>query len=114
MLTSNIHPVILTQVFGLLVLRAIAPPPTISEELPSLCDDTSRGIAEQLGPASERVQSGPQLTHDATSVQTAQGTNVQSALDGRQSQWLDTEGGMGELRKPPVPQSRLVRLFLSI
>ncbi|KAI9614210.1 hypothetical protein H4Q26_009351 [Puccinia striiformis f. sp. tritici PST-130] len=116
-------------VFVPLVLRAIAPalPP---EELP-LSDDISRGIAEQLVPASERVQSGPleegttpagggiphrrdstrlsERTHDATSVHSAQRTNAQSALDGQQSQWRDHEAVTSENSRPTVQPNRLVR-----
>ncbi|KAI7950862.1 hypothetical protein MJO29_009536 [Puccinia striiformis f. sp. tritici] len=117
-------------VFALLVFRAIAPflP---EEELPLLHNDISRGIAEQLGPASERVQSGPleggptpasgrlaycrdstrlsERTHDATSVHTGQGTNVQSTLDGQRSQWRDHKAEPVENSRPTVQPNRLVR-----
>ncbi|KAI9601672.1 hypothetical protein H4Q26_001505 [Puccinia striiformis f. sp. tritici PST-130] len=116
-------------VFGLLVLRAIAPPALRTEELPLSYDDISRGIAEQLGPASERVHSGPleggtapaggrpahrrdftrlsERTHDATSVHTARGTDVQSALEGQQSERRDLQDGT-------VQRNRLVRFFRPI
>ncbi|KAI7945931.1 hypothetical protein MJO29_012319 [Puccinia striiformis f. sp. tritici] len=120
-------------VFGLLVLRAIAPPP-LPEHLPSH-GEIPRGIAEQLGPPLERVGSGPleggttaaegrlanrrdstRLSgriHGATSVQTARATDVQLAPDGHQSQWRDLEAGISELSTEPVPQNRFVRLYLS-
>ncbi|KAH9442782.1 hypothetical protein Pst134EA_031534 [Puccinia striiformis f. sp. tritici] len=89
----------------LLVLRAIAPhlPP---EDLLSH-DEIARGILEQLQPVPERVQSGPSVgvphqleevarhrdftrpsedTHGAFPLHTGQVGNVQSAIDGQQSQ----------------------------
>ncbi|KAH9455557.1 hypothetical protein Pst134EA_023016 [Puccinia striiformis f. sp. tritici] len=65
-------------VFGLLVLRAIAPPP-LPEHLPSH-GEIPRGIAEQLGPPLERVGSGPlegvpqQLKEGSPTAVTLQGS----------------------------------------
>ncbi|KNE94718.1 hypothetical protein PSTG_11906 [Puccinia striiformis f. sp. tritici PST-78] len=118
--------VILVQVFSLLVFRAIAPAALLpEEELPSSHNYISPGIAEQLGPASERVQYGPledrrdstrlsERMHGAPSSHTAPGTHVQPALDGHQSQWRDLQAGTGENSRPTVQPDRLVRFLQPI
>ncbi|KAI9620292.1 hypothetical protein H4Q26_013862 [Puccinia striiformis f. sp. tritici PST-130] len=107
-------------VFSLLVFRAIAPAALLpGEELPSSHNYISPGIAEQLGPASERVQYGPledrrdstrlsERMHGAPSSHTAPGTHGQSALDGHQSQWRDLQAGTGENSRTTVQPNRLV------
>ncbi|KAI9607324.1 hypothetical protein H4Q26_005842 [Puccinia striiformis f. sp. tritici PST-130] len=113
-------------VFSLLVFRAIAPAALLpEEELPSSHNYISPGIAEQLGPASERVQYGPledrrdstrlsERMHGAPSSHTAPGTHVQPALDGHQSQWRDLQAGTGENSRPTVQPDRLVRFLQPI
>ncbi|POW18194.1 hypothetical protein PSHT_06094, partial [Puccinia striiformis] len=113
-------------VFSLLVFRAIAPAALLpEEELPSSHNYISPGIAEQLGPASERVQYGPledrrdstrlsERMHGAPSSHTAPGTHGQSALDGHQSQWRDLQAGTGENSRPTVQPDRLVRFLQPI
>ncbi|POW10570.1 hypothetical protein PSTT_06015 [Puccinia striiformis] len=111
---------------SLLVFRAIAPAALLpEEELPSSHNYISPGIAEQLGPASERVQYGPledrrdstrlsERMHGAPSSHTAPGTHGQSALDGHQSQWRDLQAGTGENSRPTVQPDRLVRFLQPI
>ncbi|KAH9449252.1 hypothetical protein Pst134EB_020077 [Puccinia striiformis f. sp. tritici] len=118
----------------LLVLRAIAPhlPP---EDLLSH-DEIARGILEQLQPVPERVQSGPSVrgttpaggsparhrdftrpsedTHGAFPLHTGQVGNVQSAIDGQQSQRRVLDARSSETGTPNERWCPLVPFFRRI